>query len=102
MDYELCKKLKDAGFKKCKQWETIGMFIDSKPRRIKLPFPTLSELIAACEDKFISLVRNADGVEWKSIGTGEPLEPEEAYGKTPEIAVANLYLALKSNGTKTQ
>lgn len=53
--------------------------------------PTLSELIEACPIEKLQKV--CDGL-WEAF---HETSLQEATGKTPEIAVANLYLALKSN-----
>lgn len=100
MDYELNKKLKDAGFPNNGRWGGVWNI------------PSLSELIEACGDDFSSLYKNQD----KWIATSRPtanLSKETlekikngggGYGwiqfeeKTPEIAVANLYLKLSSYG----
>lgn len=57
--------------------------------------PTLSELIEACGKGFIYLAQNDDYSEWKSCGDGL----EERTGKTPEEAVAKLWLALNTSTT---
>jgi len=89
-DYELAKQLKDAGF-----------VIDSHGRDSSeergcygdVCVPTLSELIAACGDKFHKLKRYDDG--WyagQNHWDESYFEVEQA--KTPEEAVALLWLAL--------
>lgn len=80
MNYELAKKLKDAGFPQ----DGIGQFID-----VKLASPTLSELIEACGDKFRGLSKRAN---WRA----QDVMGIEEFGDTPEEAVANLYLALNN------
>lgn len=71
--------------------------------------PTLSELIEACGEEFCKLIRYREGMneeELKLLGKifGDSKEFEgkwliigyssTAYGKTPEEAVARLYIAL--------
>lgn len=102
MNYELVKKLKDAGFPQ----EGFGMWWDGKVFTTKdiysdLYLPTLSELIEACGENFISLdlVNKRDDYKWEACckycccnehGEGR----HYIGGKTPEEAVANLWLAI--------
>jgi len=82
MDYELCKKLKDAGFPQ--------PIIDksSADDDFLCYVPTLSELIEACGDRFHGLWRMMDNWYTKSdIG-------QEVKSSTPEEAVALLWLEL--------
>lgn len=102
MNYELAKKLKDAGFPQQGNGE-FQWYIDNKRVRddvgmqaTSFYFPTLSELIAACGDKFESLnnynserMTTTQEEKWKAVGSRE-----EYYGLTPEIAVSNLWLAI--------
>jgi hypothetical protein len=102
MDYELCKKLKDAGL----IWKNRDNFEVYKEDELPLAYyPTLSELIEACGDEFDKL----DSPIWELPKT----HPErvwtaaggEAYtpfcdGKTPEEAVAKLWLAIHSQELK--
>jgi len=86
MNYELAKKLKDAGFpvKKFGYAPDIleGDFVS----------PTLSELIEACGRK---LTITDTGPNWRAWSH---LDPEsDCDGKTPEEAVANLWLKLKDS-----
>lgn len=117
ISYELAKKLKDAGFpqpesKNYDCWiltETYGSAYysgvsnDIEPylcrftpgmtyTRWHIWVPTLSELIEACEDDFLSLKR------YKAFGgtfcaTSKKVK-EEYLEPTPEEAVALLWLAL--------
>lgn len=84
MNDELAKKLKDAGFR---MWETSAVvgntFEDGEHYWI---YPTLSELIEACGEDFVGLIKRHD---WLTIG-----HDEHTNGTTPEEAVANLWLAL--------
>ena len=81
MKHKLAKELKDAGF----EWEEMNQLTISR----KETFPTLSELIKACGKGLWSLV-NA-GEDW--IAKNDKLKLAFA-GKTPEEAVARLWLAL--------
>lgn len=101
MNYELAKKLKDAGFSqiggdKYIDEETVwdeGMQSEYEtprtPSRITwVKSPTLSELIEACGDSLTHLGR----LDRKWIAYSEPAIACE-YAN-PEEAVANLWLAL--------
>ena len=106
MDYGLAKELKDAGFPikdlcRVTQYAT-GNNGEYECAYTELPafesgsysslYPTLSELIEACGEHFESLVKikTNDGYEWKSRGYNYP----NNGCKTPEEAVARLWLAL--------
>ncbi len=109
MNYELAKKLKDAGFP---QRLSVGTFYFSDldgenlclikdgndfPRdyNYRCIVPTLSELIEACGDKFYSLVKR--GENWfaqRSNSYGKLIA--DSLGKTPEEAVTNLFIALNT------
>lgn len=80
MNYELAKKLKEAGFPS--NWELRTEAL--------LPYPTLSELIAACGVKFHRL-EQAGLEKWCSYAVGGT----QGIGSTPEEAVARLWLALQ-------
>jgi len=97
MNYELAKKLKDAGFPQSKQWgeitdidnKVVG-FVDKYGNKI---VPTLEELIDACGDDFIKLHKDMTGF----VALGDPdngYSHKETVGKTPTEAVAMLYLEL--------
>lgn len=95
MNYELAKKLKDAGFP-FKHYSHIPHFYDEISSFTKneetVPRPVLSELVEACGDEFISLGRR------KGFATGEwgaHAKDKHGLGATPEEAVANLWLALR-------
>lgn len=89
---ELAKKLSEAGFPL-----RIPYTADYEPEY----FPMLSELIEACGKNFISLGQNDEGDEWRAQGAWEKWFDKnnlrEGFGSSPEIAVANLWLALNSN-----
>lgn len=119
MNYELAKKLKEAGFpfktkRKCEaitepsETNTGIIYATQTP---DLPenmdgivdiwlIPTLSELIEACGNGFQSLINNKEE-GWiaftnRKDETGERMETE---GKTPEESVARLYLKLHEKTT---
>lgn len=82
MDNAKAKELEDAGFQVSQgDCPECGSYVNNKR------FPTLSELIEACGDKFNTLERIR--TSWTAQGGGE-----EGYGGTPEEAVSNLWLAL--------
>ena len=76
------KQLYDAGFKLPYDYCTIG----SK-------FPTLSELIEACGEGFYGLEKTTDGTNMWEAQTIK-ITPLVYLGKTPEEAVAKLWLEL--------
>lgn len=113
MNYELAKKLKDAGFPQPKIGEGLGRDLypcegywhadhDAKCKRAYAP--TLSELIEECQ----KVTRNIGLYEGSRIESGNPwvaiaLRPyaqkisdeEMTFGLTPEEAVANLWIILQ-------
>jgi len=94
MNYELAKQLRDSGFPSGKEnedyYEEFRDWIE----------PSLSELIAACGDKFWRLEKIMDGF-WNAEDAH--INQTIESGKTPEEAVAKLWLALnKSNGQNNQ
>lgn len=106
MNYELAKKLKDAGFHPKGFYEFIcphGMTsnisdIKGECKYTMVPLPTLEELIEACGEYFLAL-RFAQPYEeskldklWIAGSTHEGRHVET--GSTPSEAVANLWLAL--------
>ena len=111
MNYELAKKLKDAGFPQRGKGSWIGGGIPSKElikdtngliqkivkeRENHFYQPTLSEIIEACGDRFTNLRRvfNDFNNEWFAEYTPLLVAEKEGYGFTPEEAVANLWLEL--------
>ena len=94
MNYELAKQLKEAGFP---QPDTLDVVCNDDYSKCAYA-PTLSELIEACGDEFATLERKLDGW-WAAFhlhdGTLKIFTPTS--GKTPEEAVAKLYLALHEN-----
>ena len=111
MNYELCKKLKDAGFKQS-GWNGNTITEDGTEssdyedlvttEEGECYLPTLSELIEAFENRFICISKNPfedkqENQEWIAEGFGEGIERSvkiQWSGKTPEEAVANLWLEL--------
>ena len=109
MNYELAKKLKEAGFPIAptiianthfKGSSIPQLFVDANKR-----FPTLEELIKECEKGtcgwgFTSL--SWEGRRSNYIAEGRALNDDrvEGLGLTPEEAVANLYLALNKDRKK--
>ncbi len=103
MDYELAKKLKDAGFT-----ISTGSRIETRigsPRETSqedfstILHPTLTELIEACGDGFHALYKKQGGWLANSYHkideqTGVAFQ-EEWYGKTPEEAVSELWISLQ-------
>jgi hypothetical protein len=100
MTYELAKQLKEAGFPQgdFQNRVRLGQIIWRDSQEEWFAVPILSELIAACGDRFIELGKNDD--EWWTNysvydGTHDWYDPQST-GSTPEEAVARLWLALNS------
>lgn len=89
MDYALAEELKNAGFR-----DDIYLYPETKEVGNVL---SLSELIAACPD-FEALIRQLSltGDTWNAINLhgyrGTKRERIVGHGRTPEEAVANLWL----------
>ena len=124
MDYELCKKLKEAGFPQ------TGDYWFDKTYKFELndgrgcgqegeqdyfeiaedySAPTLSELIEACGEHLVDIVKSSP-THWRVHGQGK-IDWDWMYGgrrdwgysisgKSPEEAVAKLYLAIHSQELK--
>jgi hypothetical protein len=93
MDFELAKRLKDAGFP-IREETRVGFkafLIEEEEKWYQ--YPTLSELIEACGSKFILEVGFTASGE-KGWIAHEGFWGKEARGSTPEEAVARLWLAL--------
>lgn len=100
ISYELAKKLKDAGFPQYLKLGSIFYLEDRKccfasdsngPLHDGLLFPTLSELIEACEE-WVKLYG------WEDTWGAEDVSGKiTTKGSTPEEAVANLWLILNEN-----
>lgn len=96
MNYELAKKLKDAGFP-FKIGHTDGKTIHFGETVTYAP-PTLSELIEACGDKF----RGVEVGDWKPTRWYAKSKDEIIVeAETPEDAVANLWLELNKHDRTT-
>jgi len=94
MNYELAKKLKDAGFKQ----EGSGLLMNGNVYALgfseptgDMYYPTLSELIEACGESFYNLVKQQ---VWVARAYNEIEDEYVGTGNTPEEAVAELWLAL--------
>ena len=112
MNYKLAKQLKEAGFRVLspvfpqvadKQGytdtgdEILRDYYDYHKESWNYEgehyfIPTLSELIEACGNGFKHLHRGVGEKEWSARGEIETI----SYGKTPEEAVARLYIKLNS------
>jgi hypothetical protein len=106
INYKLAKKLKEAGFPQnvksgsilCKHLVSPmdGTHIihnyDCDYVKDGMYFPTLSELIEACGDRFDSLNKYQDG--WEAWADRDETSGIFKLGKSAEEAVANLWLEL--------
>ncbi len=113
-NYELAKKLKDAGFPQenitmSREGEDIS-YVDSgliKPKdytsisakefsekQNRCYIPTLSELIKACGDSFRRLSK--DGGIWITLGWSVDIKDIATAEDSPEEAVANLWLKINT------
>jgi hypothetical protein len=98
MTYKLAKQLRNAGFPQTKSDGTPknGHYIvEGKEPCFD---PTLSDLIEACGDDFYSLVYALDD-DWRCyseapMGEKFGLKLTTSDGRTPEEAVAELWIAL--------
>lgn len=100
MNYELAKKLKDAGFP---QENNNGIFLEKDGKvawgnSSRTAYaPTLPELILACGKSFYQLIQPING-KWKWSAVARRYGGKKGgVGHSefsPEIAVANLWLAL--------
>jgi hypothetical protein len=118
MNYELAKKLKDAGFNQkgngyydCLCDDYMGCGIDPKtdelyeecPKGTEVYFPILSELIEGCGESFSWLIKTIpeySDINGKWVAQEIAHRDRESYkcsGNTPEEAVANLWLQLHGN-----
>lgn len=105
MEYKLARELRDAGFPQegvkepycitCADWaKTPLICLNRKHEREFIKVPTLSELIEACtgRGRNFSLTYKKESLKWKATSYYNNVIP--GFGKTPEEAVAHLYLAL--------
>lgn len=111
MDYELCKKLKDAGFPFSEHIASIhgeerwgGEELYDESTEVYCNLPNLPELIKACgkyegEKRFRILELQSED-NWFA-GSGDWFDgfgyTFSGRGSTPEEAVANLWLKLNEN-----
>lgn len=101
MDYILAKKLKDAGFPQedrrcsnCKEQNHVSCTVCEDTVEA---FPTLSQLIEACGDDFISLNKDSEG--WICYFHDKEWNGDKdctSWYSTPTEAVANLWLSLSA------
>lgn len=98
INYELVKELKDAGFPQefkqgryfCSHMEQLDGKHDCDDI---VYYPTLSELIEACEIFTLRFSLEQHSNDWRAgIYSGEK---QFSVGKTPKEAVAKLYITLK-------
>jgi len=91
MKYKLAKQLKEAGFPQVDISSLPQERYWSKEEVCYIP--TLSELIEACGDEFRNLTK--DNEIWSTnFIQGSEYDYGETEGKTPEEAVAKLYIKL--------
>lgn len=116
MDYKICKQLKDAGFPQdlelgAKLYDLGGGYHTWNPYSKKSSSlskdgyykdPTLLELIEECGDMIEGICRDKRFGGWDAytpkrwkVGQTKNLSLKEG-GKTPEIAVAKLYLNINA------
>ena len=102
MNYELAKELKDGGFPLHSN-ENISVFnVDD----VIYATPTLSELIEACGEDFsymdgkFRLQKCNECKDWIAHGFSKKDELIVGEGKTPEEAVARLWLKLNTPQNK--
>lgn len=112
LDYNLSKRLKDAGFPQdgdgdmscgCKEEAKAGKLVSTYDcGRERVYYPELSELIDACPKSFedndlgyqFQLCWEEEPGRWCAACEGVAGCRYLLYGSTPEEAVASLYLAL--------
>lgn len=93
MKYELAKELKDVGFpQKMRAICSLDNGGEQDEQNF-ITYPTLSELIEACGDKFHSLIRGEGGY-WLAYTHIQGSRTNFKEGKTPEEAVGRLFIAL--------
>lgn len=96
MNYDIFKKLKDAGFpqevKKGEVWHKESGVSQLSYDIEDIYMPTLSELIAACGDKFYQLRTYGEGTTRTYHASGGSYG---VMGATPEEAMGELFIALQ-------
>ena len=107
MTYELCKQLKDAGFPQIIRIQTSYYKNNGEEQHPSYSVdggdcivnPTFSELIKECGEKFYALNFNRGfKIKWMAEGV---LSDDTIIGeaaRTPEEAVAKLWLELNKDG----
>jgi len=119
MNSKQAKQLKDAGFPFRTTFENglqvaipttkkIIQYLDTRIYLIKFDdewfyIPTLSELIEACGKEFGGLTRGEPDADWfahNNTQSDDEVEKISKYGKTPEEAVAKLWLKLNEQNEK--
>lgn len=107
MDYKLAKKLKEAGFPQINRNEIMEHRLVMEEQEDgtieKVCIPTLQELIGACGEEFIMLVKDRykEGYWWcRAERKDKEMSAEYTIrDKTPRVAVAKLWLKLNKNKT---
>lgn len=101
MDYNLAKQLKDNSFPVNGDGKFIEGNIEEDETGIittnSVYIPTLSELIEVCGDRFESLIYDYFEKQFTANGIivfSNEDELASSFGKTPEEAVAKLWLEL--------
>lgn len=99
MDYQLCKKLKDAGFPQNGNGGWFPHGDDATEEGSHCYVPTLSELIESCGEDFIELEKILNKWyckgKWEKFGDGLGYYPKyDVDGSTSEEAVALLWIEL--------
>lgn len=103
ISYKLARELKDSGFSQ----KGNGRFIFSTgyilpqgaDSELAVYIPTLSELIKACGNRFNYLLQKKECVWLANSYFEDDMEvfgKENGFGKTPEEAVANLWVVLNN------
>ena len=92
MNYKLTKQLKDARWPQQETTKVSRWMTESVMSTKEVFVPTLSELIEACGDKLGSIDHFPASKLWRAYA--DNYKDNQADGKTPEIAVAKLWLAL--------
>ena len=115
MKYELAKQLKEAGFLQegngeyntMAEMSSVGIkqIVCDDDTEGAVYLPNLPELIEACGESFDSLWFPPEGIDGKKIWCAKPkwdwrkfINGDRVEGKTPEEAVAKLYIALNKKG----
>ena len=101
MDYALAHDLKDAGFPQGGNGRWLfnpnAIVVRAQDRAYA---PTLEELIEACGERFLMLLKHDDNSGWTAAKEGDVLfidgkeNPNLSIGLTPAEAVARLWIAL--------